>query len=152
MNAKSTDPTAFQPMKVIAGRHTEVGFEIEPMTKKLTLDKIRLYRSQWPRIKNWHNDYEIAQNWGVDMPLAFASQVMEYLGEMLVKFFGEGYLGGNLSVSIIQSVFPEDTVVTKGIVREKVVEGEAIKLILDVWCENQRGEKVIVGKATGFVR
>ena len=152
MNTKSIDPTAFQSMKAIASRQTEVGFEIEPITKKLTLDKIRLYRNQWPRIRNWHNDYEIAQNWGVDKPLAFASQVMEYLGEMLVKFFGEGYLGGNLSVSIIQSVFPEDTVVTKGLVREKIVEGDVIKLILDVWCENQQGEKIIVGKATGFVR
>ena len=151
MNTKSIDPAAFQPMKITASRDTEVGFEIEPIRKKLTLDKIRLYRSQWPRIKNWHNDYEIAQSWGVDKPLAFASQVMEYLGEMLVKLFGEGYLGGNLSVSIIQSVFPEDTVLIKGLVREKVVEGEAMRLILDVWCENQHGEKVIVGKASGLV-
>lgn len=152
MSTKSVDPTAFQPMKVTASKNTEVGFEIEPITKKMTLDKIRLYRSQWPRVRNWHNDYEVAQSWGVDKPLAFASQVMEYLGEMLVKFFGEGYLGGNVSVSIVQPVFPEDVITTKGIVREKVAEGNNVRLILDVWCENQHGEKVIVGEASGLVR
>ena len=151
MSNKKADPTAFQPMKVTASKYTEVGYEIESITKHLTLDKMRLYRNQWPRIKNWHNDYEIAQSWGVDKPTAFASQVIEYLGEMLIKFFGIGYLGGNLSVSIIKIIFPGDTIVTKGIVCEKVVEGKAIRLVLDVWCENHLGEKVIVGKASGLV-
>ena len=152
MNKKSIDPTAYQPMKVTAGSNTEVGFELEPITKNLTLDKMRLYRSQWPRVRNWHNDYEIAQSWGVDKPLVFASQVMEYLGEMLVKFFGEGYLGGNLSVSIIQPVVPEDVITTKGVVKEKAAEGNDVRLVLDVWCENQHGKKVIVGEASGLIR
>lgn len=152
MNIQSIDPSAFKQMKVTASKDIKVGFEIEPITKKLTLDKMRLYRSQWPRIRSWHNDYEVAQNWGVDKPLAFASQVMEYLGEMLVKFFGEGYIGGNLSVSIIKSVLPEDTITAKGIVREKVSEDECIRLILEVWCENQNGDKVLVGKASGLVQ
>jgi 3-hydroxybutyryl-CoA dehydratase len=152
MNTKSIDPSAFKPMKVTASKDIEVGFEIEPIIKKLTLDKMRLYRSQWPRIRSWHNDYEVAQKWGVDKPIAFASQVMEYIGEMLVKFFGEGYIGGNLSVSIIQPVLPEDTITTRGIVREKVVEGKTVRLILEVWCENQNGDKVLVGKASGLVR
>jgi hypothetical protein len=152
MSTKSTDPTAFKPMKITASKQTEIGFELEPIAKQLTLDKMRLYRSQWPQKRNWHNDYEVAQSWGVGKPLAFASQVIEYMGEMLIKFFGEGYLGGNLSVSIIQPVFPEDTITTRGIVRDKVVEGGVFKLLLDIWCENQNGDKVIVGKASGIVQ
>jgi hypothetical protein len=151
MNTKAIDPSAFKPMAVTASRETEVGFKIEPIVKNLTLDKMRLYRNQWPHIRSWHNDYEVAQNWGVDKPLAFASQVMEYIGEMLVKFFGEGYIGGNISVSIIKSVLPEDLITTGGIVRDKVVEGKNVRLILDVWCENQNGDKVLVGKASGLV-
>ena len=151
MNAKSVDPTAFCPMKVAASKETKVGFELEPITKKVTLDKMRLYRVGWPRIKSWHNDYEEAHNWGVDKPFVLASQVTEYIGELLIKFFGKGYLGGNLSVSYIRPMLPDDEIITKGIVREKITEGDAIRLLLEVWCENQYGEKVIVGTASGLV-
>jgi len=152
MSPRLVDPTAFRPMKVTAGKDIEIGFELESITKKVTLDKMRLYRSQWPRIRNWHNDYEVAHNWGVDQPMAFASQIMEYLGELLIKFFGEGYLGGSLSVSILRSVWPEDEIVTKGIVREKITDGRDTRLTLDVWCENQQAEKVLVGQASGLVK
>jgi hypothetical protein len=151
MSTRPVDPTAFQPMKVTPDRNTAVGFELEAITKKVTLDKMRLYRSQWPRYRNWHNDYDIAQNWGVDKPIVFASQVMEYIGELLIKFFGEGYLGGRLSISITRPVWPDDEIVTRGVVRERALEGDAIRLVLDVWCENQHGDKVVVGTASGLV-
>ena len=151
MSTKSVDPTAFRPMKVTASRKTEVGFELEPITKKVTLDKMRLYRVGWPQIKGWHTDYEAAHKSGVDQPIVFASQVTEYIGELLIKFFGKGYLGGNLSVAYIRPMWPDDEIITKGIVREKMEEGDAVKLILEVRCENQHGEKVIVGTASGFV-
>ena len=151
MTTRPGDPTAFEPMKITAGRDIEVGYQLEPIIKKVTLDKMRLYRSQWPRIRNWHNDYTIAQNWGVDRPLVFASQIMEYFGELLIKFFGAGYLGGNLSLAITRSAWPEDVITVKGTVREKVLEGNVVKLILDVWCVNQHGENLIVGTASGLV-
>jgi hypothetical protein len=151
MESMQTDPTAFRPMKTIASRNIEVGFQLEPVTKRVTLDKMRLYRSQWPRLRNWHNDYTIAQRWGVDRPMVFASQIMEFLGELMIKFFGVGYLGGNLSLAITRSAWPDDVITVKGTVREKTIEGDNIRLILDVWCENQGGEKLIVGTASGLV-
>ena len=48
-------------------------------------------------------------------------------------------------------MWPDDEIITKGIVREKIAEGDAIRLFLEVWCENQHSEKVIVGTASGFV-
>jgi acyl dehydratase len=76
---------------------------------------------------------------------------MEYFGELLVKFFGLGYLGGTLSLAIIRSAWPDDVITVKGTVREKTIEGEKVRLMLDVWCENQHGEKVMVGTASGLV-
>ena len=76
---------------------------------------------------------------------------MEYLGELLIKFFGPGYLGGTLSLAITRSAWPDDVITVKGTVREKTAEGEGLRLILDVWCENQHGEKVMVGTASGLV-
>lgn len=151
MSTKSIDPTAFRPTQVTADRNTEIGVELEPITKKVTLDKMRLYRVGWPRIKGWHTDYEEAHKSGVDQPIAFASQVTEYIGELLIKFFGKGYLGGNLSLAYIRPIWPDDEIITKGIVREKTAEGDAVELLVEVWCENQNGEKVIAGTMSGFV-
>ena len=150
MSTMPVDPTAFRPMKVTASRETEVGFELEPITKKMTLDKTRLYRG-WPRVKDIHDDYAAAQRVGLRQPIIQGNQSIEWLGELLIKFFGKGYLGGKLAITFINVILPDDEITTKGVVREKVVEGDAIRLILDVWCENQRGEKVIVGTASGLV-
>ena len=145
-----TDPTAFRPMKVVANRDIPVGFELEPITKKVTLDKSRIYFG-WPQFKNRHNDYPSAQNTGLRQPVIAGSHTGEFLGELFIKFFGERYLGGKLSMSFIGLLLPEEEVTVKGVVREKVAEGDKVRLILDVWCENERGEKVLVGNASGLV-
>ena len=88
---------------------------------------------------------------GLPVPLVSGLQTSQNLGEQLLKFFGTGYIGGNLSVNSIGQVVPDDEITTKGVVREKVDEGDSIRLVLDVWCENQHGEKVIVGSASGLV-
>ena len=50
-----------------------------------------------------------------------------------------------------RSMLPNDEMITRGIVGEKITEGDAIRLLLEVWCENQYGKKVIVGKSSGIV-
>ena len=137
-------------MKFAASRQTKVGFELESMFKKVTLDKMRLVWN-WPRDKNWHTDYQAAQKAGVRVPIIRGHQLVEYIGELFMKFFGEGYIGGELVVKLIGIVEPDDEITTRGVVRGKIAEGDAFRLTLDVWCENQRGEKVAVGQASGLV-
>ncbi|MDD5289232.1 MAG: hypothetical protein PHY28_09010, partial [Dehalococcoidales bacterium] len=67
------------------------------------------------------------------------------------KFFGIGYLGGRLATTCIAIMEPGEEITTKGIVREKIIEGDKMRLVLDIWCENQRGEKVIVGTGSGLI-
>ena len=150
MSTMPVDPTAFRPMKVTASRETEVGFELEPITKKITLDKTRI-QQRWPQVLNHHDDYPYAQKLGLRHPIIQFNQICENIGELLIKFFGEGYLGGKLSLNAIRQTEPETVITTRGVVQEKIVEGDAIRLVLDVWCENDRGEKVMVGSASGLV-
>jgi hypothetical protein len=39
-----------------------------------------------------------------------------------------------------------------GVVVAKEAEGDRTRLFLDVWLENQNGDKVLVGKASGLAR
>lgn len=145
------DPTAFRPMKVTASRELDIGFELEPIIKKVTLDKVRLYTG-WPQSRSYHNDYPESHKKGLKEPILLGNQILDFIFELLIKFFGQGYLGGNLSVELIRQMHADDEITTRGVVTGKVVEGEAIRLTLDISCENQFGEKVIVGIASGFVR
>jgi hypothetical protein len=143
------DPTAFQPMRVVAGRDVKVGFELEPITKATTLDKSRLYNG-WPKVRNRHCDYRAAQTSGLLQPNINGGQLTEYLGEMFIKFFGRGYLGGTLSLNFLGSVIPGDVLTARGVVTQRLVEGESVRLFLKLWLENQRGETVLAGTASGF--
>jgi acyl dehydratase len=143
------DPTAFRPMRMTARRDTPVGFELEPITKKVTLDKSRIYQG-WPAVRNRHTDYAAAQATGLREPNINGGQTAEYLGELFIKFFGFGFIGGTLSIKFLGFVALDDQVTARGVVTERIVENERVKLVLDVWVENQRGEKVLVGTASGY--
>ena len=73
------------------------------------------------------------------------------MGEFVIKFFGKEHLGAKLSVSFLGFVYPEDEVTIKGIVREKIAEGDAVRLTLDISALNQRGENIMAGTASGLV-
>ncbi|MFC2051284.1 hypothetical protein ACFLT4_00950 [Chloroflexota bacterium] len=137
-------------MEVTASRETEAGFELEPVTKKLTLDKARMFHG-WPRNKNAECDYAEAHKKGMPKPFIQANHIYDYIGEQLIKFFGQGYIGGHISVKVIRIIWVDDEITVKMVVREKVIQGDTIRLILGVSCENKHDEQVIVGTASGLV-
>jgi len=99
-----------------------------------------------------HTDEELAKGVGLPGTVAAGLMLVDYLSEMLTDFLGTGWIqGGRIAVSFIVPVRPGDEITARGVVRGKLSEGPATRLILDVWCENQRGEKVTAGTASGLV-
>jgi acyl dehydratase len=143
------DPTAFRPMQVVASPETPVGLELEPITKVFTLDKSRIYQG-WPAARNRHTDYSVAQQTGATVPIMNGSQSAEYLAELFIKFFGAGYLGGRLTINFIKPIVIDDVLTARGVVTEREMQGDRVKLVLNIWLENQRDEKVLVGMASGY--
>jgi hypothetical protein len=144
-----SDPTAFSPMIVTASVDLPVGFELEPITKKITLDKARIYEG-WPATRSRHCDYEAAHATGLPAPNINGAVVAAVLGELFIKFFGENYIGGSLSFNLIRQVQLNDELTARGVVKERLQENDRIRLVLDVWLENQNGDKVLVGSASGL--
>lgn len=71
-----------------------------------------------------------------------------YLSQMLTEHFGLDWVrGGQLSFTFVKPVFAGDTLTCRGRVKDRTVEGAKDNLLLEVWCENQHGEKVTVGEA-----
>lgn len=144
-----TDPTAFSPMKITAGKDLPVGYELEPVTKKISLDKARRYEG-WPATRSRHCDYDAAHATGLPAPNINGALVAGVLGELFIKFFGENYIGGTLSFNLIRQVQVNDELTARGVIKEKAVEPNGTRLFLDVWLDNQNGDKVLVGKASGL--
>jgi acyl dehydratase len=67
--------------------------------------------------------------------------------------FGDGWLvGGKWDFSFRKPVFVTDFCAARGVVTGVAAEGDAVRISCDVWIENQKGEKVIAGTASGLVR
>jgi len=128
----------------------DVGYQLPSLTKTITLEKMRAY-SGWPR-RSIHTDDEVARQGGLPRAVLQGIQNMTYLSEMLLKFFGQNWIKtGKISITFIGLVFPGDTMTTKAVVKEKVAEGKATRLVLDIWVENQKGERVVVGTASALM-
>ena len=148
-NELAPDPTAFAPLPATARRDLPVGFEIGPVVKQITLDKARIHEG-WPATKSRHCDYPAAHATGLKAPNINGAQVAQVLGELFVKFFGENYLGGSLSFNLIRQTQVDDVLTARGVITGKADEADRVRLMLDVWLENQDGDKVLVGKASGL--
>jgi len=75
-----------------------------------------------------------------------------YLSELCTNFFGAPWLtSGRLSVAFVRPVIGGDDLTVAGLVKRREDEGGRGRLHLDVWCKNQRGELVTVGRASALV-
>lgn len=138
-----------------ANKNLKVGSVLEPRVYEITQEKINIYsryNAYGKDTKNIHTDDEIARKAGLPRACAQGRYPVGYLSEYLLSFFGKGWIqGGRLDVSMVKSIFPEDTIAIKGTVRDIVPEGKFTRVMLDVWLENQNGEKAQVGTASGLV-
>ena len=106
----------------------------------------------WPA-RNIHTDLEYANASGLPNKVAAsATQFQGYVVQLMIDLFGVEWLSnGTLDVKFIAIVHAGDTLVTKTVVQSKEEQDGATKFTMDVYCENQRGEKVLVGLATGII-
>jgi acyl dehydratase len=146
------DPTAYRPASVVAGRDVEVGTTLDPIRKKVTLDKCRIYQG-WPRTRNRHTDYAAAQATGLREPNVSGGQVAESVGEMFIKFFGEGFVGGSLSVTFLGYVNIDDEVSVHGtVVGRDLTDDGRVRLTIRMTAQTQDGRTVLAASATGYAR
>jgi hypothetical protein len=106
----------------------------------------------WPS-KNIHTDLEFAKNCGLpDKVSASATQYQGYIVQLMIDLFGVAWLHhGVMDVRFIAIVDAGDTLVSKATITSKEEQESSTKFTMDVSCENQRGQKVLVGIATGAV-
>ncbi len=132
-------------------REIPIGYELEPVTKLLTTEMSKDF-SGWPDWKNWHTDEEIAKSAGFPSLLAQGALVACYISQMCTKFFGQAWFTcGELKVQFKKPVFLPQRITAKGKLSERIEESSGTKLTLEVWVENEVGERIQTGNATCII-
>lgn len=133
---------------VIASKEIEVGYALPVFTKKAKLH-------QPPGGYRWgfvHNE-AYAKSIGLRGAILPGVITGGYISEMLTRFFGENWFKyGKLEMKFIGSgAVDKEMLKIQGVVKEKAVEGNGVRLILDVWVENELDTKITVGTASCLV-
>lgn len=122
------------------------GEEAASVSRQMTLQEMILFEPEGER--NIHTDDETARAAGLPAAIAAGAQFVSYLFDMLYREYGfQSVPGATLDVRIHAPVFAGDTVTARGRVTGSSEQDGARRVLLDVWCENQRGEKVVAGTA-----
>jgi len=142
----------------IVTRDTQEGQEFSGKLKTVTEERVYAFSvgfpkgPRWPK-KNIHTDLEFARSCGLPTRAASGAMFEGYLTELMIDLFGEEWLQhGKMSLTFIAIVDPGDRLVPKTVLSSRHVEGSAVRFVMDVWCENQHGKKVVTGTATGLVQ
>ena len=127
--------------------HVTPGFELPTVSKKFRLEDFK--RGDERTI---HTDYEAAAKEGLPAPVAIGPQVAALTFRQLRLCFGDGWIiGGRQDLTFRKPVFVTDFCVARGVVTKTEREADKLRVYCDVWIENQKKNKVIVGTASGLV-
>jgi acyl dehydratase len=122
------------------------------LAKEVTFDRMLVF-SGYPETNSVHTSREAAVERGLPNAIAQGLQSYAYMCEWLVLFFGPGWFdGGRLAVSFLSIVLPGDEVKVKAELKDSEDVEDGVRMTLDVWCENHRGQKVAAGTATAVLR
>lgn len=128
-----------------------VGYELDPVSKLITEEMSKDF-SGWPHWKNLHTDNGIAKNLGFPGLVAQGALVACYISQMCAKFFGKDWFThGKMKTQNKRPVILPQQITAKGVVVEIVEEPEGTKIDLEVWIENDAGEKFQTGTASCIV-
>jgi acyl dehydratase len=127
-----------------------IGQELPRLIKEIPQRKIDAYSGVRPRYI--HSDEAFARAKGFRAPLAQAMMSTAYVSELMTRFVGAGFVkGGRLSMTFIKPILAGDRLTVHGVVMDRHPEGGRTRVVVEVWCENQDGDKTAVGTASGLV-
>lgn len=128
----------------------KAGDEIPSLEKSMDQAKIDQFAGFSGDFNPIHVNEEFAKQVGLGGTIAHGAISLGYFCEMLVSFFGEDWLDhGGFSVSFIGPVRPGYKLKYRAAVTELAEDEKGGRVNLEIWCENQDGVKLIVGRAHG---
>ncbi len=124
-----------------------VGQDLPPLVKgPITRDELKAYATASGDPNPMHTDDEFARNAGYPGVFAHGMLSMGYLGQFLVQAGGVGSVR-RFRTRFAKLTWPGEVITCRGQVTG-VSDAPGARLVeCDVWTENQKGERKLVGSA-----
>lgn len=143
-------------------RDYAVGDTISGPTRPLSMERIAWYSigmlstamgSRQPVQHNIHTDDEYARSQGLPAAIADGMHSTNWLSSMMVDHFGAHYVvHGELRTKFIKPTYANVPMTSRGVITSRSDEGNGnIKLEMDIWCEDDKGNKLTVGDAAVLI-
>jgi acyl dehydratase len=128
---------------------------IPVLTKTITQVKINQFESCGILDRdNIHNSPELAkQRLGTTYPIASGRMSVAFASESLRKFFGAEVFNhtGTVNLKFLRPVKEGDTITVGGTVNSRQTVENGTMVTVDLYCENQNGDKTAIGQGTALV-
>ena len=122
-----------------------IGAEIPSLVKRPTTQQLVMWAGASGDYNPIHYDAGFAASRGLNGVVVHGQLTTAFLCQMLSDWYGKKGNLRKLNVSYKGFNLPGDTLTCRGTVKDKSVPEKLVTL--DIWVENQRGEKTVTGTA-----
>ena len=128
----------------LINRDTPVGHVLVGVRKRAA---IQLMGSRlWGRFNPNHWDPVYAAETGLRAPIQTGEMSSAYIAEMCVNYFGAAmFRNARVVCKYIASTHANEVITTHGRVSAKTPKGNGFRFTVEVWADNEQGEKKTVG-------
>ena len=132
------------------------GQQIPSVTKSVTQETINQFEDCGILDRqNIHNNPELAQQrLGTTYPIASGRMSVAFASESLRRFFGPEVFNhsGTVNLKFLRPVKGGDTITVTGEVSGQQETADGALVTVNVYCENQNGDRTAVGIGTAVVK
>ena len=139
-----------------SGTKIERNQKIPSVTKKITTDSILQFESCGILDReNIHNNPELAaKRLGTTYTIASGRMSVTFAAESLRRFFGPEVFNhtGTVNLKFLRPVKAGDTITVTGAVSGTEEVDGGTKILVDLFCDNQDGNRTAVGIGTAVIK
>ena len=140
----------------MASADIALGQQIPSVTKAVTQDTINQFEDCGILDRqNIHNDPELAQQrLGTTYPIASGRMSVAFATESLRRFFGPEVFNhtGSVNLKFLRPVKGGDTITVTGEVSTQQEADDGTHVTVNLYCENQNGDRTAVGIGTAILK
>lgn len=137
----------------------EVGDELPSITRRMTRERMRWYADALLGTSepepaamiagaNVHTNDKFAKGEGLSGIISDGMISTNWLSSVLIAAFGQRYLErGSLQTKYIRPIFEDQMITARAVVRSVTAGESGNDVELEVWCEDETGQKYTVGSA-----
>jgi acyl dehydratase len=124
-----------------------VGSEITPLVKQPTTRQLVMWAGAVGDYNPIHYDKDFAQRRGLPGVIVHGQLVGAFLGQLITDWIGELGVLRKVSCSYKGMNYPGEALTCRGEVTKKYVQDGQHYVECNLWAENSKGEKTVLGMA-----